>query len=70
MVSARKLLHLYVSVEMPIMEYGAMIWQGSKYVYILSSVQRKALCLCHGLPGTSGTEVAEVAAGWTYTADG
>ena len=45
------------------MDYGSVIWQGGKQVNRLSSIQRKALCLCLGLPGTAGTETVEVAAG-------
>ena len=62
-VSTCKLLRLYVTVVRPIMDYGSVIWQGGKQVNRLSSVQRKALCLCLGLPGTAGTETVEVAAG-------
>ena len=62
-VSTQKLIRLYTATVRPIMEYGASIWQGSKHVHRLATVQRKALCLCLGLPGTAGTEVAEVAAG-------
>ena len=45
------------------MEYGSVIWQGNKYTDRLSTIQRKALCLCLGLPDTAGTETVEVAAG-------
>ena len=62
-VSTLKLLRLYTATVRPIMEYGASIWQGSTHVRRLAAVQRKALCLCLGLPGTAGTEVLEVAAG-------
>ena len=62
-VSTCKLLRLYTTVVRPIMEYGSVIWQGSKQVNKLSTIQRKALCLCLGLPGTAGTETVEVAAG-------
>ena len=62
-VSICKLLRLYITVVRPIMDYGSVIWQGGKQVNRLSSIQRKALCLCHGLPGTAGTETVEVAAG-------
>ena len=62
-VSTCKLLRLYTTVVRPIMEYGSVIWQGSKQVNKLSTIQRKAICLCLGLPGTAGTETVEVAAG-------
>ena len=62
-VSTCKLLRLYVTVVRPILEYGSVIWQGSKHVNRLSTVQRKALCLCLGLPGTAGTETVEVVSG-------
>ena len=62
-VSTCKLLRLYVTVVRPIMDYGSLIWQGGKQVNRLSSIQRKALCLCLGLQGTAGTETVEVAAG-------
>ena len=62
-VSTCKLLRLYTTVVRPIMEYGSVIWQGSKQVNKLSTIQQKALCLCLGLPGTAGTETVEVAAG-------
>ena len=45
------------------MEYGAVVWQCSKYTAKLTSIQRKALCLCLGLPSTAGTDAVEVAAG-------
>ena len=62
-VSTTKLLQLYTTLVRAIIDYGAVIWQGSKHTTKLATIQRKALCLCLGLPTTAGTEVAEVAAG-------
>ena len=45
------------------MEYGDIIWQGSKYKCKLSAIQCKALWLYLGLTGIAGTEGVEVAAG-------
>ena len=61
-VSTSKLIRLYTSLVQSIMDYGAVVWQCSKYTSKLASIQRKALCLCLGLPGTSGTDAVEVAA--------
>ena len=58
----KKLLRIYTATVRLIMEYGASIWQGSKHVQRLSSIQRKAVCLRLGLPATAGTETVEVAA--------
>ena len=62
-VSTSKLVQLYTTLVRSIMDYGSVIWQGSKYTNRLAAVQRKALSLCLGLPSTAGTDVAEVAAG-------
>ena len=55
-VSIRKLIHLYVSVVHPIMDYDSVIWQGSKQVSSLSTIQRKALSICLGLQSTAGSK--------------
>ena len=49
----------------PPVNYSACLspWQSSKYTNRPSIIQRKAVCLCLGLPGTAGTEAVEVAAG-------
>ena len=49
----------------PPVNYSACMspWQSSKYTNRLSIIQRKAVCLGLGLPGTAGTEAVEVAAG-------
>ena len=49
----------------PPVNYSACMspWQSSKYTNRLSIIQRKAVCLGLGLPGTAGTESVEVAAG-------
>ena len=62
-VSTSKLIRLYTSLVRSIMEYGAMVWQCSKYCTKLASIQRKALCLCLGLPSSAATDAVEVAAG-------
>ena len=62
-VSTAKLVQLYTTLVRSIMDYGAVIWQGSKHTNRLAAVQRKALCLCLGLTSTARTEEAEVAAG-------
>ena len=49
-VSTSKLICLYTSLVRSIMEHGAVVWQCSKYTTKLTSIQRKALCLCLGLP--------------------
>ena len=62
-VSTTKLIQLYTTLVRSIMDYGSVIWQGSKYTNRQAAVQRKALCMCLRLPLTAGTDVAEVAAG-------
>ena len=62
-VSTTKLLQLYTILVRTNMDYGAILWQGSKHINRLAPVQRKALCLCLGLPTTAATDVVKVAAG-------
>ena len=52
-----------VSLVRSIMEYRAVIRQCSRHTGKLSSIQRKALSLCLGLPSTSGAELVGIAAG-------
>ena len=49
----------------PLVNYSACMspWQSSKYTNRLSIIQRTAVCLCLGLPGTAGTAAVEIAAG-------
>ena len=58
-IDTKKLIQLYQSLVLPVLEYACPVWQcadASK----LEEVQRKGLALCLGAIGTSGREALEV----------
>ena len=61
-ISRTKLLRIYNSLVISIIEYGCPVWQitPTENMKKLDAIQRKGLSICLELPATSGREAMEV----------